>query len=129
MATIDRFEDVEEWQKARELTREVYRATRQPSFSRDFEIRDQIRAASVSTMSTIAEGFERDGDAEFRQCLSIAKGSVGEVRSCLYAALDAEHIDHETHERLTALAVETSRLLAGFIRYLNSSDYKGKKFR
>lgn len=128
MGAIKRFEDIEAWKKARELNREVYRITRSDPFARDFALRDQIRRASISVMSNIAEGYERDGNAEFRQFLYIAKGSAGEVRSQLYAALDAEYIDDATFQRLTALAGEVTRLLAGFIRYLERSDLDGRKF-
>ena len=128
MATITRFEDIEAWKKSRELNREVYRITRSDTFARDFGLRDQIRRASISVMSNIAEGYERDGNAEFRQYLYIAKGSAGEVRAQLYAALDAEYIDQPTFDRVTALAFDTVRLIKGFIRYLEQSDFKGRKF-
>ena len=81
MATIKRFEDIEAWKKARELTREVYRHSKVGPFSKDFGLRDQIRRAAVSVMSNIAEGFERGGNKEFMQFLAIAKGSVGEIES------------------------------------------------
>jgi four helix bundle protein len=126
--TIKRFEDIEAWKKARELNRAIYRVTREKAFASDYALRDQIRRASISVMSNIAEGFERDGNAEFRQFLYVAKGSSGEVRSQLYAALDAEYIDQQTFDRLTALALDASRLIAGFIAYLEQSDLKGKKF-
>jgi four helix bundle protein len=128
MGTIRRFEDIVAWQKARELNRAVYRITRTDSFSRDYALRDQIRRASISVMSNIAEGFERDGNAEFRQFLYVAKGSAGEVRSQLYAALDAEYIDQPTFDRLTSLALDTTRLIAGFIHHLEQSDLNGRKF-
>ena len=128
MGTIRRFEDIVAWQKARELNREVYRITRGDPFSRDYALRDQIRKASISVMSNIAEGFERDGNAEFRQFLYVAKGSAGEVRSQLYAALDAEYIDQPAFDRLTALALDVTRLLAGFIHHLEQSDLNGRKF-
>jgi four helix bundle protein len=128
MGVIKRFEDIDAWKKARELNRTVYRITRADAFARDFALRDQIRRASISVMSNIAEGFERDGNAEFRQFLYIAKGSAGEVRSQLYAALDAEYIDEPTFDRLTALALDASRLIAGFIHYLEQSDLSGRKF-
>ena len=76
MATFQTFEDIEAWQKARELTKEVYRISKHGSFLKDFGLRDQIRRASVSVMSNIAEGFERDGSGEFSQFLSVAKGSA-----------------------------------------------------
>jgi four helix bundle protein len=128
MPTIHRFEEIEGWKKARELNRAVYRITRGDSFSRDYALRDQIRKASISVMSNIAEGYERDGNAEFRQFLYIAKESAGEVRAQLYAALDAEYIDQATFDRVTALAFDTSRLIMGFIRYLEQSDFSGRKF-
>lgn len=81
MSSIERFEDIEAWQKARELTRSIYAMTSHGAFSKDFALRDQIRRASVSGMSNIAEGFERGGDKEFKNFLSIAKASVGEVKS------------------------------------------------
>ena len=83
MAKIKRFEDIESWKKSRELAKSVYRITLNQRFARDFGLRDQIRRASVSILSNIAEGFERDGDKEFIQFLSLAKGSCGEVRAQL----------------------------------------------
>jgi four helix bundle protein len=79
-------------------------------------------------MSNIAEGFERDGNAEFRQHLYIAKGSVGEVRSQLYAALDDGYIDQAKFDELMQEAIEVSRLIRGFIRYLDQSGMAGPKF-
>ena len=81
MTKIKRFEDIESWKKSRELAKSVYRITLNQRFARDFGLRDQIRRASVSILSNIAEGFERDGDKEFIQLLSLAKGSCGEVRA------------------------------------------------
>ena len=127
MATIQRFEDIEAWKKARELNSAVYRLTCLKPFFQDYALRDQIRRASISVMSNIAEGFERDGNAEFRQFLYIAKGSAGEVRSQLYCALDAEYIDLAVFDHITALALETVKLVTGFIRYLEQSDMRGRK--
>jgi four helix bundle protein len=79
MATFRRFEQIEAWQKARELTNDIYSVTKRGLFSKDFELRAQIRSASVSIMSNIAEGFERNGTAEFVQFLAIAKGSAAEL--------------------------------------------------
>lgn len=88
MATIEKFEDIEAWKKARELTRDVYTASKQAAFAKDFGLKDQIRRAAVSIMSNIAEGFERGGDKEFAQFIALAKGSSAEVRAQLYVALD-----------------------------------------
>ncbi len=79
-------------------------------------------------MANIAEGFEREGNKEFRQFLSMAKGSAGEVKALLYVAMDAKAASEEEVHGLMALADEVSRLLAGFLRYLKSSDQKGSKY-
>jgi len=128
MAAIQRFEDIEAWKKARELTRRVYSVSRQGALSRDFGLCDQIRRACVSVMSNIAEGFERDGNAEFRQFLAIAKGSAGEVRSQLYVLLDGGFVDQEQFKELFAIASDTIRLLSGFMKYLQASELQGRKF-
>jgi len=119
MASIEKFEDIEAWQKARELTRKIYKVTNQGAFARDFGLRDQIRRASVSIMSNIAEGFERGGDVEFRRFLAIAKGSTGEVKAQLYVALDAGLINEAQFNELYQLATETGNLIGGFMRYLS----------
>jgi four helix bundle protein len=128
MGKIERFEDIDAWKKARELTKVIYEITTQGKIASDFSLRDQLRRASVSIMANIAEGFEREGNKEFRQFLATAKGSVGEVKSLLYVALDANLISAEQFNRILSLADEASRLLAGFLRYLKASDKKGSKF-
>jgi four helix bundle protein len=119
---IEKFEDLIAWQKARELTKNIYKVTKIGEFLKDFGLRDQIRRASVSIMSNIAEGFERGGRSEFHQFLVIAKGSCAELRSQLYVALDAEHIAIGTFQSLDSLAKETSRLVGG----LRAAVYKQK---
>ena len=128
MAAIQSFEDIEAWKKARVLTREVYLATREGPACRDFRFIDQIRSASCSIMSNIAEGFERGGNAEFRQFLFVAKGSAGEVRSQLYVANDVGYLSEEDFKRLMNLSLEIIRLIAGFIRYLQQSELRGAKY-
>ncbi len=123
MAKIERFEDIEGWKRARVLTRRIYSTTNSGEFARDFGLRDQIRRASVSVMSNIAEGFERGGgDKEFARYLSIAKGSAGEVRSQLYVALDVGYLTQTEFDEFTQLATEISRLLSAFMQYLNPSS-------
>src|SRR5438132_9670595 len=100
MSKIERFEDIVAWQKARMLTKEVYALARVGDFARDFGLKDQIQRASVSTMSNIAEGYERGGDKEFVQFLSTSKGSCGEVKSHLYVALDQNYIAAPQFEEL-----------------------------
>ena len=89
---IKKFEDLESWKKARQLTNKIYEATAEGSFTRDFGLKDQIRRASISILSNIAEGFERGGDKEFLQFLAVAKGSCGEVRAQLYIAVDQGYL-------------------------------------
>lgn len=113
MAAIQRFEDVIAWQKARQLTRDLYMASGTARFERDFGLRDQIRRASVSIMANIAEGFERKGTGEFAHFLMIAKASCAEVRSHLYVALDVGYVDSTQFDDLSRQASEIGRILAG----------------
>lgn len=127
MAKIEKFEDIEAWQKARELSKAIYAVTGDGAFARDFGLRDQIRRAAVSVMSNIAEGFDRSGNRELIQFLFIAKGSAAEVQAQLYVALDAGYLNLEQFQQLYALAGDTSRLIVGFIRYLKSRETTGGK--
>ena len=129
MGTIERFEDIEGWKKARELTRKIYIITAKGDFAKDYGLRDQIRRASVSVMSNIAEGFERGGNKEFRQFLSMAKGSAAEVRSQLYVAFDSGYLEEADFRTLYELAEETGRLIGGLMNYLYKSKIKGSKFK
>jgi len=129
MATFERFEDIEAWQKARELNREIYKVSKQGAFSKDYPLRDQIRKASISVTSNIAEGFERDGNKEFIQFLSDAKGSTGEVASQLYVAFDQEYVGPEAFQRLYNLTRQVGRMIAGLMRYLRKSDIRGNKYK
>jgi four helix bundle protein len=129
MATFQKFTEIEAWQRARALTLEIYELTKRGPFSRDFELRGQIRGASVSLMSNIAEGFDRNGAAEFVQFLSIAKGSAAEVASQLYVALDQKYLTSDEFERLNSLALETGRKIGALINYLCRSGIRGSKFR
>ena len=113
MATITRFEDLDAWKVARELVGDVYRVTSNERFARDFGLKDQIRRASVSIMSNIAEGFERGSSAEFHHFLTIAKASCAEVRSQLYLALDIGHIDQNVFAMLSGRAEEVSKIVGG----------------
>ena len=113
MSKIEEFEDLIAWQKARELTRPIYEATRQGAFSKDYGLSGQIQRAAVSIMSNIAEGFERGNPRELHQFLSIAKASCAEVRSQLYVALDAGYIDEPFFQVLMRLAKETGKVTGG----------------
>ena len=118
MATARQFEDLNFWQDARLLVGSVYAASKARTFGQDFGLRDQIRRAAVSTMSNIAEGFERGSRKEFIQFLNIAKGSNGEVRSQLCVALDQKYIGETEFVTLRESAVTLSKKLSAFIRYL-----------
>jgi four helix bundle protein len=110
---IEQFEDFIAWQKARKLTAAIYAVTSTGNFSRDFGLRDQIRRAAVSSMSNLAEGFERGRPAEFHQFLSIAKASCAELRSQLYVALDAGYLQPRDFEILMSQAKEVGLILGG----------------
>ena len=122
LGAFSTFEEMAAWQKARELTRRIYAVSATGRFRRDFGLVDQIRRASVSAMSNIAEGFERRGGREVAQFLSIAKGSLGEVKAQLYVALDQGYIDDSTFKELVLLASDAARLLGGLARYLRQKE-------
>jgi len=129
MATFTTFEEIVAWQKARQLTKDLYKLTSTGPFARDYDLRNQIRRAAVSVMSNIAEGFERSGTGEFNQFLSTAKGSAGEVRSQLYVALDQNYLSEETVGRLLHRATEVGRMVGGLMIYLRKSGIKGTKYK
>jgi four helix bundle protein len=110
---VERFEDLIAWQKARVLTRDVYKMTASGEFSRDYGLKDQIRRAAVSIMSNIAEGFERGRPSEFHQFLSVAKASCAELRAQLYVSLDAGYITDELFHELMLKAMEVGRIIGG----------------
>jgi four helix bundle protein len=118
MATIRRFEELQAWKKARELVRETYKICAEGALKRDFGLRDQLCRAAVSSMSNIAEGFGRKSDKDFAHFLDMAKGSVVEVQSLLYVALDVHYVDEPEFQRLNLLADETASLIGGLISYL-----------
>lgn len=124
-----RFEELEVWQEARELCKQIFVITNAEPFAKDFKFRNQIKSSSGSVMDNIAEGFERGGNKEFIQFLSIAKGSCGEVRSQIYRAYDFKYIDRETMENISGHAVVLSKKLSSFIKYLRQSAYKGPKYK
>ena len=129
MATFRTFEEIAAWKKARELTHDIYRLTGSGAFAKEYALRDQIRRASISVMSNIAEGFERDGKREFVQFLSIAKGSAGELRAQLCIAFDQGYIDTETFGRLDGISREIGKMIGSLIDYLRRSSIKGAKYK
>ena len=128
MANIERFEDLEVWRLAKDVANQIYDVTSFGKFSQDYVLRDQIRRAVVSIFSNIAEGFERNGNREFLQFLSIAKASCGEVRAQLIFAHDRDYIPQEQFESLASNLISLSNQLAGFIKYLRQAEIKGIKY-
>lgn len=115
MAIVTQFEELLIWQLSRQISKEVYKITKESPFKYDTRFVQQIRAAAGSVMDNIAEGFERDGNREFLNFLYIAKGSCGEVRSQLYRALDAEFFSQEKFDELFCMNIKLSASIAKFI--------------
>ena len=129
MPDIKQFEDLEIWQKARELSLLIYQISSLNGFVKDYGLKDQIRRSSVSILSNISEGFERGSNKEFKQFLSYAKGSCGELRAQLYVALDQQYINNDDFKCLTDKALNLSRMISGFMKYLQKSNLKGNKYK
>ncbi|WP_185289154.1 four helix bundle protein [Chryseobacterium lactis] len=129
MGTIRRFEDLEIWRQSRELYNEVYHIIESTQLKNNFRLCNQIDGSSGSVMDNIAEGFERNGNKEFIQFLSIAKASCGETRSQLYRVYDRKFISQEKFEALIELTETLSKKINSFIKYLNTTDLKGTKYK
>lgn len=129
MSIVKKFEDFEVWQKARELSKNIYKICNDSSLSKDFALKGQILRASGSIMDNIAEGFERDGKKEFIQFLAISKGSTGELRSQLYRVIDNNYIDKDTFNHLYNECTEISKMINSLMTYLKNSDYNGLKYK
>ena len=129
MASFKKFEDIDAWQIAREISKEIYKKSSIGKFAQDFELRKQARRSSGSMMDNIAEGFDRGGKNEFVQFLSIGKGSGGELKSQLYRALDNDCISEVEFNELYSKTDTYTRMVSGLISYLNQSSIKGEKFK
>ncbi len=129
MSKIEKIEDIIVWQKAKSLTINIYKASNHGSFAKDFGLRDQIRRAAVSIPSNIAEGFGRGGNREFLQFLSIAKGSLYELKTQLVIAFEIGYINEIEYNKLKNDAEEIGKLITGFMNYLNKSELKGIKYK
>jgi len=124
---IERFEDIEAWQLARELCREVYRLTGKPRFSKDYGLKRQIQNAAGSSMHNIAEGFDAEGNPEFVRFLRYAKRSCSEVQSELYVALDQQYISQDEFHEVYEHAGRTRAAIRGFIKYLTNYEANRKR--
>ena len=122
MSKFKSFEEINSWQKSRIFNKKIYLITENSNFKKDFDFVRQIRRASLSISSNIAEGFERNTDKEFIYFLYVAKASAGEVRSQLYLAFDLEYFIKEEFETLLGSITEISKLLSGFIKYLSQKS-------
>jgi four helix bundle protein len=120
---------MEIWQKSKSLAKQIYRVTSIDPFSKDWALKDQIRKASISIPSNIAEGFERGGNKEFIRFLSYAKGSAGEVYTQLHIAFELGYLPSEDFKRLEQQVTRISYMLGGFMKYLKQSGQKGAKYR
>ncbi len=130
MATIYKFEDLQVWKDARDLAKQLKQLIDlNNDFKRDYKFSSQLRASSGSIMDNIAEGFERNGNMEFRQFLSIAKGSAGETKSQIYRALDYNYFKPEDTKDMIVLLENISKQLNNLIKYLNKKDFKGTKYQ
>lgn len=128
MGTINNFEDLEIWKQARIFSKLIYKHCVLNEKFQNYE-KSQIDRAASSIMDNIAEGFEREGNKEFINFLTIAKGSAGEVRSQLIRARDRNFLEEEIFIKLKNESIEISKKLSGFINYLKKSDIKGNKFK
>ena len=129
MATISNFEDLEIWQLSRQQASDTYELYIQEPFSKDWELKNQINAASGSVMDNISEGFERSGNKEFSNFLLISKGSNGEVRSQLYRASDRRYLTFEKFEELKLKCLTISKKITSFIKYLKETEQKGFRYK
>ena len=125
---IERFEDLEIWQEARELCKFIRSLTRKPEFSKDFKLVGQINGSSGSIMDNIAEGFDRDGNKEFIQFLSISRGSNAETRSQAYRAIDSAYIDQIELDEVLNRTERLRTKIKSLMIYLKNSERKGNKY-
>ncbi|MEO1010656.1 MAG: four helix bundle protein [Bacteroidota bacterium] len=128
MGQVKEFEDLEIWQSARGICNDIWDIIENTSLGKDYKPRDQMNGSSGSIMDNIAEGFERNGNREFIQFLSIAKASCGELRSQLYRCLDRKHIDRDLLEKLKGKTKIEGKQIGAFMRYLKNSEKRGSKY-
>jgi four helix bundle protein len=118
---IERFEQIEAWKEARKLCDMLYQSCRKPSFGRDFALRDQILRAAISVMANIAEGFDRRSRNDFARFLLIASGSLSEVKSHLYIALDQKYVSEKEFKEIYEQATRVGKMISRFVAYLKTT--------
>jgi four helix bundle protein len=129
MATVKRFEDLDIWIKSREIVGRIYALTRKSTFSKDIELSSHIRKTAISIPSNIEEGFERNGNKEFLNFLSVAKGSCGELSTQLYLAFDQNYLDKDHFDDLNDSITALSNSIGTLMNYLKRSEYRGTKYK
>jgi len=129
MATVQMFEDLQIWQLARELCNDVFKLITETKLRNDYKLKEQINGSSGSIMDNIAEGFERDGNKEFHNFLSIAKASCGETRSQLYRIFDRKYVSEKEFEQLKEKTILLSRKIGAFMSYLRNNEFRGNKYK
>ena len=129
MATIKSFEELEIWKEARRLHKKVLDLIKREEVAKDFRFKGNLKEAAGSVMDNIAEGFERDSRLEFINALSYSKGSSGEVRSQLFRGFESGYWKEVELNELNEEYKNLASHIANFIKYLNTSDQKGLKFK
>jgi four helix bundle protein len=123
------FEETPVWNDARNLVKEVFRISKMSDMKGEYFLQDQMKRSALSIMANIAEGFERDGNKELIQYLSMAKGSAGELRSFFFAGLDMGLVSDADFKKVQEQVQGISRQLSGFMKYLKKSMMKGRKYK
>ncbi|MGN6165828.1 MAG: four helix bundle protein [Flavisolibacter sp.] len=129
MATVQKFEDLKVWQKARELSQKVYPLTFIEPICSDFRYKDQIRGTLGSIMDNAAEGFGRGSRLKFINGLNTSRGETNELKSQSYRGLDNKYFSEEQFSEFYFLADEITKMGTSLISYLNKSNIKGQRFK
>jgi len=129
MASIEKFEDLEIWQRARIICQKVEELFQTTGVGKNFRLRNQMEGSSGSIMDNIAEGFDRDGNREFHNFLSISKGSTGELKSQVYRSYDKSLITESQQNELLELCDIQKNKIGAFMYYVRKTEFKGQKFK